>query len=209
MSVVLYDAASSNEGRAVRPLRRELNGLWDATVRGDLRRKILHLPARRKRSEARPGSARSLRDQLGREQHARPHHADDRSRRSRAEARFADRRDHLRNAGARFYDRPEFRSEERRACISDWTGARHPSCRTIREDSNTALDHLSELGVTHVELMPVQDFENDETERRLQLGLHHHRFLFAGRHVRHRPERQQPGARIESALKRCTRAASA
>jgi len=31
------------------------------------------------------------------------------------------------------------------------------------EQIGTALDHLSELGVTHVELLPMQDFENDES----------------------------------------------
>ena len=36
VSVVLYDEASSNEGRAVYALRQELNGLWDTNVRSDL-----------------------------------------------------------------------------------------------------------------------------------------------------------------------------
>ncbi|MGI8601663.1 MAG: type I pullulanase [Verrucomicrobiales bacterium] len=31
-----------------------------------------------------------------------------------------------------------------------------------RPDIRTALDHLSELGVTHVQLMPIQDFDGDE-----------------------------------------------
>lgn len=31
------------------------------------------------------------------------------------------------------------------------------------ESLTTGLDHLSELGVTHVQLLPVQDFDNDET----------------------------------------------
>jgi pullulanase len=39
------------------------------------------------------------------------------------------------------------------------TGTRLPNDEQIR----TALDHLKELGVTHVELMPVQDFDNDES----------------------------------------------
>ena len=34
----------------------------------------------------------------------------------------------------------------------------------------TALDHLTELGVTHVELLPVQDFENDEARPRFNWG---------------------------------------
>ena len=34
----------------------------------------------------------------------------------------------------------------------------------------TGLDHLVELGVTHVQLMPVQDFENDESQRRYNWG---------------------------------------
>ena len=31
--------------------------------------------------------------------------------------------------------------------------------------TKTALDHLVELGITHVQLMPVQDFDNDESDR--------------------------------------------
>jgi pullulanase len=34
----------------------------------------------------------------------------------------------------------------------------------------TALDNLSELGVTHVQLMPVQDFDNDETSTNYNWG---------------------------------------
>ena len=34
----------------------------------------------------------------------------------------------------------------------------------------TGLDHLAELGVTHVQLMPVQDFENDETSTNYNWG---------------------------------------
>ncbi len=34
----------------------------------------------------------------------------------------------------------------------------------------TALDHLTELGVTHVELLPVQDFANDESKPRFNWG---------------------------------------
>ncbi len=34
----------------------------------------------------------------------------------------------------------------------------------------TALDHLTELGVTHVELLPVQDFDNDEAKPRFNWG---------------------------------------
>ena len=49
-----------------------------------------------------------------------------------------------------------------------WTeaGTRLPDDEKIE----TALDHLTELGVTHVQLMPVQDFENDEASRRYNWG---------------------------------------
>ena len=39
------------------------------------------------------------------------------------------------------------------------TGTRLPAAPDVR----TGLDHLVELGVTHVQLMPVQDFDNDES----------------------------------------------
>src|SRR5207253_1983253 len=49
-----------------------------------------------------------------------------------------------------------------------WTepGTRLPDDEQIE----TGLDHLTALGVTHVELMPVQDFENDETSRSYNWG---------------------------------------
>ena len=49
-----------------------------------------------------------------------------------------------------------------------WTeaGTRSPNDEKIE----TALDHLTELGITHVQLMPVQDFENDESSRRYNWG---------------------------------------
>jgi len=31
--------------------------------------------------------------------------------------------------------------------------------------TRTGLDHLVEMGVTHVQLMPVQDFDNEETSQ--------------------------------------------
>ncbi len=40
------------------------------------------------------------------------------------------------------------------------SGTRHPEDSTIV----TGLDHLVELGVTHVQIMPIQDFENVETD---------------------------------------------
>ena len=42
----------------------------------------------------------------------------------------------------------------------------------LPEDTNlsTALDHLVELGVTHVELLPTQDFDNDEAASRFNWG---------------------------------------
>src|ERR1700759_2081924 len=39
-SVVLYDHSFGNDGRTVQPLRQELNGLWDASLRGDLQGKF-------------------------------------------------------------------------------------------------------------------------------------------------------------------------
>lgn len=46
------------------------------------------------------------------------------------------------------------------------TGTRLPGDPSIR----TGLDHLVELGVTHVHLLPVQDFENDESADRFNWG---------------------------------------
>lgn len=45
-------------------------------------------------------------------------------------------------------------------------GTHLPESSEIR----TALDHLTELGVTHVELLPVQDFANDEAAPRFNWG---------------------------------------
>src|SRR3954453_16027889 len=46
------------------------------------------------------------------------------------------------------------------------TGTRLPDDEQIQ----TGIDHLSELGITHVELMPVQDFDNDESSRSYNWG---------------------------------------
>ncbi len=49
-----------------------------------------------------------------------------------------------------------------------WTegGTRLPS----HDNITTALDHMQELGVTHVQILPVHDFENDETAGQFNWG---------------------------------------
>jgi pullulanase len=166
VSVVLYDESSGNEGRDVHPLRQQSNNMWDATVRGDLLGKYytylldandpkrvrevldpyaVNSVANSKRGRITPmtmpvGAGPALdspTDAIVYEMHVRDFTVAPNS--------------GVKNAGL----------------YLGWT----ESGTRLRDDGpsrtggeiQTALDHLTELGVTHVELMPVEDFDNDES----------------------------------------------
>jgi pullulanase len=160
VSVVLYDGFSGEAGRKLRPLRQQGNGLWDATLTGNLRRKFYTylLDAND------PKSAREVLDPYATNSVAN-------STRGRitpmtapvpAGPRLESPTDSIiYEMQVRDFTVAPNSGVKNAGLYLGWTeqGTRLPDDPQIK----TALDHLTELGVTHVELMPAQDFENDET----------------------------------------------
>ncbi|MCU1294588.1 MAG: pullulanase, type, partial [Bryobacterales bacterium] len=160
VSVVLYDEASGNQGRSVRPLREQSNGFWDAALRGDLRGKFYTYlidanDSKHAREVLDPYAVNSVAN----------------STRGRITPLTA-----AVGAGPVLDSPTDAIIYEMQ--VRDFTSAPNSGVKNsglylgwaeggtrLRDDSQiqTALDHLTELGVTHAELMPVQDFENDET----------------------------------------------
>jgi pullulanase len=177
VSVVLYDAASSNEGRSVHSLRQELNGLWDASVPGDLlgkfytylldgndpqrAREVLDPYATNSVANSTRGRITPMSKPVGHgpelasptdaiiyEMQVRDFTIDPNSGVKNAGLYLG-----WTEAGTRLSDDGRSSPQDQSVQMTNRPGNR----------IKTALDHLSELGVTDVELMPVQDFENDET----------------------------------------------
>jgi pullulanase len=167
VSVVLYDESSGGAGRKVRPMRQQSNGLWEATVSGNCRGKFYTYlfdanEAKRAREVLDPYAVNSVAS----------------STRGRitpmttaitAGPRLESATDaiiyemHVRD----FTVAPNSGVKDAGLYLG-WTeeGTHLPDDPEIK----TALDHLIELGVTHVELMPVEDFENDETAASFNWG---------------------------------------
>jgi pullulanase len=167
VSVVLYNDATGNEGRTVRELRSESNNLWSGSVRGDLLgRCYTYLLDERDQKRARevldPYATNSVA--------------------SSSRGRITPMRDpvppgpkiesptdaivyeiHVRD----FTIAPNS-GVKNTGLYLGWTeqGTRLPA----DQQTKTALDNLAELGITHAELMPVQDFENDETSGNYNWG---------------------------------------
>jgi pullulanase len=159
VSVVLYDEPSGDKGRRVRALRQQPNGLWDATVDGDLRGKFYTCLL----TGEDPKSAREMLDPYAVNAVA-----------SSTRARITPMTDAV-PAGPRVEsptDMVIYEMHVRDFTIAPSSGVKHAGLylgwteqgtRLPGDDRiRTALDHLTELGVTHVQLMPVEDFENDE-----------------------------------------------
>ena len=160
VSVVLYEQATGNEGRAVQRLREESNNLWDATLRGDLAGKFYTylLDAND------PKRAREVLDPYAINSVA-----------SSSRARVTPLSDPV-PRGPKLESPTDaiiYEMQVRDFTIAPNSGVKNAGLYLgwteqgthLESDAKikTALDHLSELGVTHVELMPAQDFENDET----------------------------------------------
>ncbi|MGI8430785.1 MAG: type I pullulanase, partial [Chthoniobacterales bacterium] len=167
VSLALYDNATGEKGRHVEPLARESKGLWSTTVKGDLRGKfytyLLEGPGLNPEHEildpyATNSVASSTRGRLT------PLPAP-----AAGGPKVESPTDlviyemHVRD----FTIDPNSGVQPRGLYLG-WTesGTHLPSDPALK----TALDHLSELGVTHVQLMPVQDFENDESRRDYNWG---------------------------------------
>jgi pullulanase len=177
VSVVLYDAASSNEGRAVYALRQELNGLWETSVRGDLlgkfytylldkndpqrAREVLDPYATNSVANSTRGRITPMTTPVGAGP-ALDSPTDAIIYEMQVRDFTIDPNSGVKNAGLYLGW-----TEEGTRLLADPSSPQDESVRMADRTGNsrikTALDHLSELGVTDVELMPVQDFENDET----------------------------------------------
>ena len=167
VSVVLYDEPSGNKGRTVRPLRQQSNGLWDGTVRGDLTGKYytyLLDPTEPKRAKevidpyAVNAAANSTRGRIT------PMTAPvARGPRLESPTDAIIYEMHVRD----FTIAPNS-GVENSGLYPGWTeeGTR----LATNEEIQTGLDHLTELGITHVQIMPAHDFENDEASRNYNWG---------------------------------------
>ena len=158
-SVVLYMEPSGDKGRSVRPLRQESNGLWDVTAKGDWRGKFYTIlldanDPKRAREVLDPyainAAASSTRARITGMSIPVP-----RGPRLESPTDAIIYEMHVRD----FTVAPNS-GVKNAGLYLGWT---EPGTRLPLDDQiQTGLDHLAELGVTHAELMPVQDFENDE-----------------------------------------------
>jgi pullulanase len=159
VSVVLYNDPTGNDGRAVKPLRQESNGIWGLSVRGDLHGKYYTYLL----DPNDPKHAREILDPYAINAVA-----------SSSRGRITPLSKPLEHGS--MLESPTdaivYEMHVRDFTVAPSSGARDPGLylgwthggTTLPQEPaiKTTLDHLVELGVTHVELMPVQDFENDE-----------------------------------------------
>ena len=165
--VVLYDNATGEQGRTVHGMEDRGRGLWEAAVAGDLRGRHYTV-----RTDAEGnGAGREVVDI-----HSRCNTGHD------GRGRIEDLRA-LDPEGFRPVRRPPFSGNPADAVIYEvhlrdftidsssgvpaelrgkYTGAALRGTRIPETHMTTGLDHLLELGVTHVQLLPVQDFDNME-----------------------------------------------
>ncbi|HEY4285174.1 MAG TPA: type I pullulanase [Chthoniobacterales bacterium] len=167
VSVILYDKSAGGDGRMVCSLKQQGNNLWDITVQGDLHGKFYTLlldenDPKRKREVLDPYATNSVANSSrGRITPMTRAVAPGPQLASATDAIVYEM--HVRD----FTISPSS-GVTNAGLYAGWTesGTRLPNDAKIE----TALDHLTELGVTHVELMPVQDFQNDEASRRYNWG---------------------------------------
>ena len=159
VSVVIYNDPTGNDGRIIQPLRQESNGTWDLSVRGNLHGKYYTYLLDANDSKR----AREILDPYAINAVA-----------SSSRGRITPWSKPL--AHGPMLESPTdaivYEMHVRDFTVAPSSGARDPGLylgwthggTTLPQapEIKTTLDHLVELGVTHVELMPVQDFENDE-----------------------------------------------
>jgi pullulanase len=173
VSVVIYSKATGADGRSVRPLQPHSNNLWDATIPGDLLGKFYTFLLDDKDMKR----AREVLDPYATNSVA-----------SSTRARITPLNEAV-GRGPKVDSATDaiiYEMQVRDFTIAPNSGVDKPGLYLgwtaqgthLADDGTsgtsgqikTALDHLSELGITHVELMPVQDFENDETSGNYNWG---------------------------------------
>ena len=167
VSVVLYDESLGSKGRSVQALNPQPKGLWDTTVNGDLLGKCYsYLLDSPEFSPAREVLDPYATNAVASSQWARitdlpPPTAP--GPRVKSPTDIVVYEMHVRD----FTQSPTSGVQSRGLYLGFTEAGTH-----LADDVaiHTALDHLSELGVTHVELLPVQDFANDEAKPAFNWG---------------------------------------
>jgi len=163
-SVVLYDDATTDSGRTEVTMSREQAGIWSADFSGDLKGKYYTYMFEGHRLDPKKEAL---------DPYARCTSAKD------GRALIVDLRE-TDPPGFRPIKRPPMSSPTdaivyeihvRDFSIAPTSGIKdkghfggfvEPGTRVPGTDVKTGIDHLEELGVTHVQLLPIQDFDNDE-----------------------------------------------
>lgn len=153
--VVLYDESSGEQDRATHPLTRQAKGIWETTVAGDLAGKfytyaVTGLEANTEREVVDICAINTVN--------------------SARRARITDLEATNPPGWEQTRGGPPLKSPVDMIVyemhVRDFTMATNSPARPEYRGKflgfAEAADHLVELGVTHVQLMPVQDFENDE-----------------------------------------------
>lgn len=193
VSVVLYDRPHGNQGRNVVPMRRIPEGCWKAIVREDLKGRFYKLLTEGTDKLLFPGvevidpysrcntshSGRGLifgyentsiaprpdipiEDVIVYELHIRDATIDENSGvKNRGKYTGLTERgtrlqhENLRNSNTQLPSASQNRTDASSALVSE------PG--NVLEKYSTCLDHIIQMGITAVQIMPVQDFDNDET----------------------------------------------
>jgi pullulanase len=168
VSVVIYDQPTGDEGRMIRPLKQQSNNLWELSVRGDLQGKFYAFlldekDPKHSREVLDPYAVNSVANSTrGRLTPLTTSVAAGPKLQSPTDAIIYEM--HVRD----FTIAPNS-GVKNAGLYLGWTesptGLPDDGPSRTGSEIQTGLDHLTELGVTHVELMPVQDFENDEASR--------------------------------------------
>ena len=167
VDVVLYDAAAGNQGRMTAPMRPAGKGIWAGAVTGDLAGKFYMLLPRGggvAGEETLDPYATNTVDSSTRARITPP---------TQAPAPLVRRREAPQDMVIYEMHVRDFTIDPNsgigaRGLYMGWTQGN----ARLAGDANikTGVDHLTELGVTHVQIMPVQDFANDETARAYNWG---------------------------------------
>jgi pullulanase len=163
VNVILYDEATGDKGRTTRPLRPAAKGIWEGAVSGDLKGKFyMYSLDGENPSPDREALDISCINSVN----------------SGARARITD----LAGTNPPGWDvakvGPAVESPVDMVIyemhVRDFTIAPNSPASSEHRGKYLgfieAADHLKELGVTHVQLMPIQDFENDETSTNYNWG---------------------------------------
>lgn len=167
VGVILSDAAEGASGQTEKPLQQKPNGLWELKVSGNLRGKFYAYAL------TGPGldPTREVLD---------PYATNAVVSSTRGRITEMPPPPRPRPPLASPTDAVIYEMHVRDFTIAPNSGVEHPGLYLgwtegkthLPNDSQieTALDHLSELGITHVELLPMQDFENNENARDYNWG---------------------------------------